>query len=339
MLFDFNDLQKKFFDLLDGVDNLKKLEELRVKFFGKNGEVKNLMREIKNVAVENKKEFGAQVNNLKSELEIKISEVKKKLHDAEQNIKFESEKIDISLPGRYKKLGKLHVLSMVENEITNIFIQMGFEVVNGFNIEDTEHNFTGLNIDEKHPARDEQDTFYIDKNHVLVTATSPIQIRVMEKRKPPIKIISPGTVYRSDEIDATHTPMFHQIEGLLVDKNISMSDLRGTLDLFAKKMFGLETKTRFRPHYFPFTEPSAEMDVSCFVCKGSGCKVCKNTGFIELLGCGMVHPKVLKNVNIDPDEFSGFAFGMGLERIAMQCFGINDIRLFYENDLRFLEQF
>ena len=161
----------------------------------------------------------------------------------------------------------------------------------------------------------------------------------MEKRKPPIKIISPGTVYRSDEIDATHTPMFHQIEGLLVDKNISMSDLRGTLDLFAKKMFGLETKTRFRPHYFPFTEPSAEMDVSCFVCKGRGCKVCKNTGFIELLGCGMVHPKVLKNVNIDPDEFSGFAFGMGLERIAMQCFGINDIRLFYENDLRFLEQF
>ena len=339
MLFDFNDLQKKFFDLLDGVDNLKKLEELRVKFFGKNGEVKNLMREIKNVAVENKKEFGAQVNNLKSELEIKISEVKKKLHDAEQNIKFESEKIDISLPGRYKKLGKLHVLSMVENEITNIFIQMGFEVVNGFNIEDTEHNFTGLNIDEKHPARDEQDTFYIDKNHVLVTATSPIQIRVMEKRKPPIKIISPGTVYRSDEIDATHTPMFHQIEGLLVDKNISMSDLRGTLDLFAKKMFGTETKTRFRPHYFPFTEPSAEMDVSCFVCKGHGCKVCKNTGFIELLGCGMVHSKVLKNVNIDPDEFSGFAFGMGLERIAMQCFGINDIRLFYENDLRFLEQF
>ena len=211
--------------------------------------------------------------------------------------------------------------------------------MNGFNIEDTEHNFTGLNIDEKHPARDEQDTFYIDKNHVLVTATSPIQIRVMEKRKPPIKIISPGTVYRSDEIDATHTPMFHQIEGLLVDKNISMSDLRGTLDLFAKKLFGTETKTRFRPHYFPFTEPSAEMDVSCFVCKGSGCKVCKHTGFIELLGCGMVHPKVLKNVNIDPDEFSGFAFGMGLERIAMQCFGINDIRLFYENDLRFLEQF
>lgn len=339
LVHDFDGLEKKYFDWFNNIKSLNELEEIRIKLFGKNGEIKNLMREIKNILPEKRKDFGEQVNNLKTNLESELKKTEKKLFDIAQDLKLEKEKIDITLPGRFEKMGKLHVLSLIENEIENIFISMGYEVIPAFSIEHIDYNFTKLNISEKHPARDEQDTFYIDSEHVLVTATSPMQIRIMDNKKPPIKIISPGTVYRSDEIDATHTPMFNQIEGLVVDKNISMSDLRGTLDWFAKKLFGKETKTRFRPHYFPFTEPSAEMDVTCFICGGSGCKTCKNTGFIELLGCGMVHPKVLRNVEINPDEFSGFAFGMGLERIAMQCFGINDIRLFYENDLRFLEQF
>lgn len=334
-----NSFKEKAFDLLDKIRNLSDLETAKINLLGKKSEVTQFMKSLKDIAQEHRPMFGEKINSLRTQISDKLSEIKEKLFDAEQQKRFEDEKIDITLPGNRRKIGKLHPLTLVLNKIEDIFISMGYEIVDSHDIETTYYNFDALNIPKTHPARDEQDTFYIDDNRVLVTATSPMQIRVMENRKPPIKIISPGRVYRTDEIDATHTPMFHQIEGLVVDKNITMSDLKGTLDIFAKKLIGENVQTRLRPHFFPFTEPSAELDVSCFVCGGKGCKTCKYTGFIELLGCGMVHPKVLKNVGIDPDEYSGFAFGMGLERTTMQQFGINDIRFFYENDARFLSQF
>ena len=243
------------------------------------------------------------------------------------------------MPGKKSVAGKLHPLTKVMNEIKDIFIGMGFQIADGPEVEYDYYNFEALNIPKNHPARDTQDTFYIEDNIVLRTQTSPMQIRVMEKTKPPVRVIAPGRVYRSDSVDATHSPVFHQIEGLVVDKNVTMADLKGTLEMFVKSLYGEESKVRFRPHHFPFTEPSAEMDVSCFVCGGKGCGVCKGEGWIEILGCGMVHPKVLANCGIDPEEYSGFAFGVGLERIAMGKYDIDDLRLFFENDQRFLDQF
>lgn len=339
LLIELEDLKQHAFELINNAKSLKELDEIKIKLLGKKSEINSLMKSLKDLAPSERPIFGEKINALRNQIENKLNNVKNNLFEAEQNLCFQAEKIDITLPGVTNKIGNLHPLTIVLNDIQNIFISMGYEVIDAHDVETTYYNFDALNISKSHPARDEQDTFYINDEQVLVTATSPMQIRVMETRKPPIKIVSPGRVYRTDEIDATHTPVFHQMEGLVVDKNITMCDLKGTLDVFAKKLIGENVKTRFRPHYFPFTEPSAEMDVTCFVCGGEGCKTCKNTGFIELLGCGMVHPKVLENVGIDPSEFSGFAFGMGIERIAMQHFGITDIRLFYENDVRFLRQF
>ncbi len=336
---EIDELKQKALSLIDNAQNLNELSQIKITLLGKKSELNSLMKSLKDIPSDERPIFGEKINSLRKLVENKLDEKKNVLYESELNSKFESEAIDITLPGISNNLGNLHPLSKVLNDIEKIFVGMGYEIVNAHDVETTYYNFDALNISPTHPARDEQDTFYINDEQVLVTATSPMQIRVMEKRKPPIKIISPGRVYRTDEIDATHLPMFHQIEGLVVDKNITMCDLKGTLRVFAQKLIGDDVQTRFRPHYFPFTEPSAEMDVTCFVCGGKGCKTCKHTGFIELLGCGMVHPKVLKNVGIDPDEYCGFAFGMGLERIAMQRYGIEDIRLFYENDIRFLNQF
>ena len=264
------------------------------------------------------------------EMEFKTAEIKRKL---------EHEKIDVTMPGKKVNLGSVHPITQIIKDMEEIFIGMGYEIADGPEVELATYNFDKLNTPQDHPARDIQDTFYVTDDIVLRSQTSPVQARVMETQKPPIKIICPGVVYRSDSVDATHSPVFHQIEGLVVDKNISMGDLKGTLEMFAKKCLGEKTQIRFRPHHFPFTEPSAEADVSCFVCGGKGCRVCKGEGWIELLGCGMVHPNVLRNCGIDPEVYSGFAFGCGIERIAMAKFGIDDMRLLYENDVRFLKQF
>ena len=261
------------------------------------------------------------------------------LKQAAMERKLVEEKIDVTMPSSAMKVGALHPLTKVQRELENIFIGMGFSIVEGPEVEYDYYNFQALNIPENHPARDTQDTFYITENILLRSQTSPVQVRVMEKQKPPIRIISPGRVYRSDDVDATHSPLFHQLEGLVVDRGITMGDLKGTLELFAKNLFGEETKIRFRPHHFPFTEPSAEVDVSCFACGGKGCRLCKGEGWIEILGAGMVHPKVLAGCGIDPEEYSGFAFGLGLERIAMLKYHIDDMRLLYENDIRFISQF
>ena len=263
----------------------------------------------------------------------------KNIKFAQQQDKMWSERVDVTLPGKKFQIGRIHPLSKVMEEINNIFIGMGFSIVEGPEIETDHYNFEALNIPKNHPARDTQDTFYIDDELLLRTQTSPVQIRVMEKQSPPIRIISPGRVFRSDSVDSTHSPVFHQIEGLVVDKNITMADLKGTLKLFVDKLYGKDSQVKFRPHHFPFTEPSAEMDVMCFSCQGKGCSLCKQEGWIEILGCGMVHPKVLRNCGIDPEVYSGFAFGMGLERIVMRRYNIDDLRLFFENDVRFLSQF
>jgi phenylalanyl-tRNA synthetase alpha chain len=254
-------------------------------------------------------------------------------------MRLENETIDITMPGKKQVVGKRHPLDLTLESMKDIFISMGFTIEEGPEVELDKYNFEALNIPKNHPARGEQDTFYINDNLVLRTQTSPIQIRTMENQKPPIKMIAPGKVYRSDSVDATHSPIFYQMEGLVVDKGITFSDLKGTLELFAKRMFGDKVKTKFRPHHFPFTEPSAEMDATCFVCNGEGCKVCKGSGWIELLGCGMVHPQVLRNCNIDPEVYSGFAFGFGVDRMVMMKYAIDDIRLLYESDMRFLNQF
>jgi phenylalanyl-tRNA synthetase alpha chain len=278
-------------------------------------------------------------NEVRTFIEEKIENTKKDIEIYEKNLKLKAEVIDVTMPGNRKGLGKKHPLSIVLDELKDIFIGMGFSIAEGPEIELDYYNFEALNIPKNHPARDTQDTFYINENILLRTQTSPVQIREMENTQPPIRIISPGRVYRSDSVDATHSPVFHQIEGLVVDKNVTMGDLKGTLAVFAKSLYGEKTDVRFRPHHFPFTEPSAEMDVSCFACNGKGCRICKGEGWIEILGAGMVHPKVLSICGIDPEIYSGFAFGLGLERIVMQKYGIDDIRLFFENDVRFLSQF
>ena len=326
---------------LNQISDLKALEEIRVEILGKKGELTNILKGMGSLSAEERPVIGQLANEVRSHIEEKIENIKKDLMQKEQELKLKAEKIDVTMPAKTKKIGNKHPMTQVIDEIKNIFIGMGYEVAEGPEVETAYYNFEALNIPKNHPARDEQDTFYVDGDidAVLRTQTSPVQIRVMEKGNIPIKIIAPGRVYRSDEVDATHSPVFHQLEGLVIDKNITMGDLKGALTVFAKELLGKDTKVRFRPHHFPFTEPSAEMDASCFACGGKGCRVCKNSGWIELLGCGMVHPKVLEMAGIDPKEYSGFAFGMGLERVTMQKYAISDLRLLFENDIKFLEQF
>lgn len=315
------------------------LEELRVRYLGKKGELTSFLRGMGSLSPEERPAMGQLVNKVREFIENALAEKAEQLKAEQLKNKLKEEKLDVTAPGNAHHVGKRHPLAKVEMEMWDIFLGMGFDIAEGPEVEYDYYNFQALNIPENHPARDTQDTFYITPNILLRSQTSPVQVRVMEKQKPPIRIISPGRVYRSDAVDATHSPMFHQLEGLVVDKGITMGDLKGTLELFAQTMFGPETKIRFRPHHFPFTEPSAEVDVSCFACGGKGCRLCKGEGWIEILGAGMVHPNVLRNCGIDPDVYSGFAFGMGIERIVMCKYNIDDMRLLYENDVRFLGQF
>ncbi len=324
---------------LSACTDLKVLETLRVKYLGKKGELTAILKQMGKLSAEERPVMGQHANEVRQYIENEISSKAAELSAREQEEKIKAESIDITLPGKKQQIGSLHPLTQVMNEVTEIFMGMGYDVVEGPEIETEYYNFTALNIPENHPARDTQDTFYSAENFVLRTATSTVQIRTMENRKPPIRIISPGRVYRSDAIDATHSPLFHQIEGLVIDKGVTMSDLKGTLETLMKKLYGEDCKIRLRPHYFPFTEPSAEVDIMCFNCGGKGCPMCKNEGWIEILGAGMVHPKVLEICGIDSNEYGGFAFGIGLERIVMRRYGIKDIRLLIENDLRFLSQF
>ncbi len=317
----------------------KNLQDIKVKYLGKKGELTTVLRGMGGLSAEERPLIGKLVNEVRDLLEEKFAEKEKLLETEALNERLKTENIDVTEPSKKTKLGSIHPITQIINEVEEIFLGMGYQIADGPEVEKTFYNFDQLNAPADHPSRDLQDTFYITDNIILRSQTSPVQARVMEKQKPPIKIICPGTVYRSDTVDATHSPVFHQVEGLVVDKNIAMTDLKGTLEMFAKKCLGENTKIRFRPHHFPFTEPSAEADVSCFVCGGKGCKVCKGEGWIELLGCGMVHPNVLRNCGIDPEEYTGFAFGFGVERIAMAKFGIEDMRLLFENDVRFLKQF
>ena len=326
-------------EALKTADAMDALENIRIRYMGKKGELTAVLKGMGKLSAEERPKIGALANEIRQRLEKEIDERKTAILEELETKKLESEVIDVTMPGKKNEEGKMHPLTQVKKELEEIFMGMGFSVADGPEVELDYYNFEALNIPKNHPARDEQDTFYIADNIVLRTQTSGMQVRVMEKTKPPIRIIAPGKVYRSDTQDATHSPVFHQIEGLVVDKNITMADLKGTLEMFVKKLYGEETRVRFRPHHFPFTEPSAEMDYSCFNCGGKGCSVCKGEGWIEILGCGMVHPKVLANCGIDPEEYTGFAFGIGLERIAMGKYSINDLRLFFENDMRFLEQF
>lgn len=326
-------------NILTDVKEMDALEQIRIKYLGKKGELTAVLKEMGKLSKEERPVIGALANEIRSKLETEIESKRAQLAEALEQAKLVSEVVDVTMPGKKKEIGRLHPLTQTMNTIKDTFIGMGFQIADGPEVELDYYNFEALNIPKNHPARDTQDTFYIDDDVVLRTQTSPMQIRVMENTKPPIRVIAPGRVYRSDSVDATHSPVFHQIEGLVVDKGVTMADLKGTLETFIHALYGEGTKVRFRPHHFPFTEPSAEVDVSCFVCGGEGCSVCKGEGWIEILGCGMVHPKVLKNCGIDPEVYSGFAFGLGLERIAMRKYDINDLRLFTENDLRFLKQF
>ncbi len=326
-------------EALNACVQVKDIDELKVKFLGKKGELTAILKEMKNLSAEERPIIGQLANEVRSQIETAIEETKKNLSAREQEIRLALETIDVTMPGKKETSGHAHPMNKVIDEICDIFIGMGYEIVEGPEVEKDYYNFEALNIPANHPAKDEQDTFYISGDILLRTQTSPVQVRTMEKKNPPIRVVCPGTVYRADEVDATHSPIFHQCEGMVIDKGITMGDLKGALAVFAKELFGEDTRVRFRPHHFPFTEPSAEMDVTCFACGGKGCRVCKGEGWIELLGCGMVHPKVLKMSGIDPDEYSGFAFGMGLERVAMQRYGITDLRLLFENDVKFLKQF
>jgi phenylalanyl-tRNA synthetase alpha chain len=313
----------------------KELDGVRIEFLGrKQGKITHILRNLKDLPSEDKPLVGGLVNKLKQFIQKEIEEKKKKIEKKEIE-----GYIDITLPGKKPLLGRLHPITQTIREIKRIFIGLGFRVVSGPEIETEYYNFEALNIPRYHPVRDEQDSFYLDNNYLLRTQTSPVQIRVMEKESPPIRIIAPGRCYRRDAVDASHFPMFHQIEGLAVDKKITFSDLKGSLTYFVHQMFGRETKLRFRPSFFPFTEPSAEVDISCIICKGSGCRVCSGKGWLEILGAGMVDPEVFKKVGYDPEKYQGFAFGMGPDRLCMLKYGIDDIRLFFQNDLRFLEQF
>lgn len=324
---------------MEEAKELSSLNDVRVSFLGKKGELTAVLKGMKDVSPEERPMVGQLVNETREAIEKTLEEAKKKLEAAEMEKRLEKEVIDVTLPAKMNRVGHRHPNTIALEEVERIFVGMGYEVVEGPEVEKDYYNFEALNIPRNHPARDEQDTFYINDSIVLRTQTSPVQVRVMEQGKLPIRMIAPGRVFRSDEVDATHSPSFHQIEGMVVDKNITFADLKGTLAEFAKELFGEDTKVKFRPHHFPFTEPSAEMDVTCFKCGGKGCRFCKGEGWIEILGCGMVHPKVLKMSGIDPEEYSGFAFGVGLERIALLKYEIDDMRLLYENDVRFLKQF
>ncbi len=318
---------------------LDEINEAKIEFLGKKGQFTTIMKEMKNLSPEEKPVFGQLVNEAKSKTEEAIEKAKAELKNTLLTHRLKDEVIDVTLPAKKPHTGHGHPNQIALDEVERIFVGMGYEVVEGPEVEWQEYNFTKLNIPEGHPARDEQDTFYITDKILLRSQTSTTQARVMEKGKLPIRMISPGRVFRSDSIDATHSPSFHQIEGLVVDRHITMTDLKGTLTQFAREMFGENTQTRFRPHHFQFTEPSAEVDVSCFKCGGKGCRFCKGEGWIEILGCGMVHPHVLEMCGINPEEYTGFAFGVGLERIAILKYEIDDMRLLYENDVRFLKQF
>lgn len=324
------------------VDNAKELQELRVQVLGKKGSLTELLKGLKDLSHEMRPVVGKQVNEVRDVLTKSFEEQAKLVEQASIAKKLESESLDVTLPGRQMKVGHRHVLTQTSEEIEDIFLGMGFQVVDGFEVEKDYYNFERMNLPKDHPARDMQDTFYITEEILMRTHTSPVQARTMDSHdfsKGPLKMISPGRVFRRDTDDATHSHQFHQIEGLVVGKNISMGDLKGTLEMIIQKMFGAERQIRLRPSYFPFTEPSVEVDVSCFKCGGSGCNVCKQTGWIEILGAGMVHPSVLEMSGLDSEEYSGFAFGLGQERIAMLRYGINDIRGFYQGDTRFTEQF
>lgn len=324
---------------INASEELEKLNDIRVAILGKKGELTNLLKSMKDVAPEDRPMVGQIVNEARATLEEKLEEKKSYFAKKIREEQIKRETIDVTLPAKKPMVGHRHPNTIALEEAQRIFVGMGYEVVEGPEVEYDYYNFEALNIPANHPAKDEQDTFYVTSNILLRTQTSPVQVRVMEQGNLPIRMIAPGRVFRSDEVDATHSPSFHQIEGLVIDKNITFADLKGTLAEFAKQLFGEETKVKFRPHHFPFTEPSAEVDVTCFKCGGSGCRFCKGSGWIEILGCGMVHPKVLKMSGIDPDVYSGFAFGVGLERIALLKYEIDDMRLLYENDVRFLKQF
>lgn len=324
---------------IDSSDALEKLNEVRVNFLGKKGELTAVLKSMKDVAPEDRPKVGQLVNETRSEIEKVLEEAMSKMERLKREAIMKQEEIDVTLPAKKNNVGHRHPNYIAMEEVERIFVGMGYEVVEGCEVETDYYNFEALNIPADHPAKDEQDTFYINGDFLLRTQTSGTQVHEMETGKMPIRMIAPGRVFRSDEVDATHSPSFHQIEGLVIDKHITFADLKGTLAEFSKELFGEDTRVRFRPHHFNFTEPSAEMDISCFKCGGSGCRFCKGTGWIEILGCGLVHPNVLRMSNIDPEVYSGFAFGIGLERIALLKYEIDDMRLLYENDVRFLKQF
>ncbi|MGS2722686.1 phenylalanine--tRNA ligase subunit alpha [Porticoccus sp. GXU_MW_L64] len=314
------------------------LDDIRVDYLGKKGQITGLLKGLGKLSPEERPKAGAQINVVKQEVQELINTRKAGFEKAAIDAKLESETVDVTLPGRASEVGGLHPVTRTMERIEAFFTKVGYDIAEGPEIEDDYHNFEALNIPAHHPARAMHDTFYINENTVLRTHTSPVQIRTMEGKQPPIRVVCPGRVYRCDS-DLTHTPMFHQVEGLVVDKNISMADLKGTVDQFLKAFFEADLPVRFRPSYFPFTEPSAEVDIQCTNCGGKGCRVCSHTGWLEVMGCGMVHPNVFKHCDIDPDQYTGFAFGMGVERLAMLRYGVNDLRLFFENDLNFLKQF
>ncbi|MCR5518556.1 MAG: phenylalanine--tRNA ligase subunit alpha [Lachnospiraceae bacterium] len=332
-------IKEKALERINSAENLEVLNQIKVEILGKKGELTEILKGMKDVPAEQRPSVGQWVNDTRKAIEDYMDEVKADLSKKAMNAKLAAETIDVTLPAKTQKIGHRHPNTIALEEVERIFVGMGYEVVEGPEVEYDYYNFEALNIPANHPAKDEQDTFYINNNVLLRTQTSSVQARIMEKGKLPIRVIAPGRVYRADEVDATHFPSFHQIEGLVIDKNITFADLKGTLAEFARELFGEDTKVKFRPHHFPFTEPSAEVDVTCFKCNGKGCRMCKGSGWIEILGCGMVHPKVLEMSGIDSNEYTGFAFGVGLERIALLKYEIDDMRLLYENDVRFLEQF
>jgi phenylalanyl-tRNA synthetase alpha chain len=338
MIKDLEELQKKAEEELSRAGTEEELLVIKTKYLGRKGLLTGLLRNITSLPTEERALFGKRSNEVKDILTAKIEDILQDMASRKRDETLLRERIDVTLPGRGIRYGRIHPVTQVSREICDIFAGLGFSIVEGPEVELDYYNFEALNIPKDHPARDMQDTFYVEENIVLRTHTSPVQIRTMEKQKPPVRILSPGRVYRPDS-DVSHTPMFHQIEGLLVDRGITFGDLKGVLTFFIKKVFGEETAIRFRPSFFPFTEPSAEVDIQCVMCHGTGCRVCGQSGWLEILGSGMVDPEVFKNVGYDPEEVSGFAFGLGLERIAMLKYGVSDIRLFFENEWRFLEQF
>ena len=335
------DLRERSLRAIAGTDSAEALEALRVQYLGKKGELTAILKQMGKLSAEERPVMGQLANEVRAALEATLDERKKLLAEKALEARLASEALDVTVPGDTHKMGRRHPMYQVLDEIKRIFIGMGFSVVEDREVELAEYNFDKLNEQPNHPAREWTDTFYFteDSSILLRTQTSPMQIHVMERQAPPIRIIAPGRVYRKDEVDATHSPMFHQIEGMAIDKGVTMADLKGTLSEAARQLYGPETVTRFRPHHFPFTEPSCEMDIQCYRCHGAGCPTCKGEGWIELLGAGMVHPKVLSGCGIDPDVYSGWAFGFGLERLALAYFKITDLRLIFENDVRFLEQF